>query len=206
MSAAAEGFDWQAARAQLERARSAIEASGRSDEQIEKLYRRRAELLAQPAAGTSAAGDAVETIMVFRLGAERYAAPLAAVAEVIARPRIAAAPGAPAEIAGLIQVRGEIRVVWDLRQLLGLPSPGLPGDGPPGENNDGPGVVLLLRTAAGEAGALADEVEDIRVVQEDEKRPALEKAAHAAWMTADLVTVLDTESLLPGETEENGNA
>lgn len=190
----AKGFDWQSARERLERARLLIESDARSPEQLEALYRERAALLAQPLVTKSS--DAGETIMVFRLGSERYAIPLTRITEVVARPRIAPAPGTLPVIAGLIQIRGEIRVTWDLRRLLGVSE----------SESDESATVLLLRTPAGETGLLIDAVEDIRTVGQDGRRPAPERAPHAAWTTEDLVIVLDTETLLPGAAEENTNA
>jgi purine-binding chemotaxis protein CheW len=188
----ASGFDWQSARERLQRARLAIESEARSPEQLEALYAQRAAVLAQPPAQTSDAGEA---IMVFHLGAERYAIPLTRIAEVVARPRIAPAPGTLPVIAGLIQIRGEIRVTWNLRRLLGL-----------SESDSGEGAtVLLLRTTTGEAGLLVDDVEDIRTVVQSRRRPAPDGAPHAAWSTEDLVIVLDTETLLPRAAEENAN-
>ncbi len=180
-----QGIDWRAARERLESARRAIESGARSDEQLDALYRARAALLAKPPGADTAARG--ESIMIFRLGTARYAAALADVVEVAARPRIAPAPGAPAEIAGLMQIRGEIRVVWNTARTLHLAQTDI------GETAS----VLLLRTPAGEVGILVDDVEDIRNVNEDERRPAPEKSPHAAWMTDDLVIVLNAGSLFP---------
>ncbi len=190
---AREGFDWEAAKARLERARLAIDSAGHDREQMEALYRRRARVLAQPEAGTVEEG---EKIIIFRLGSSRYAFPLAIVSEVIVKPRIAPAPGSPAEVAGLIQVRGEIRAVWNLGRTLGLA----------GANAGEAENVLLVRATGGEAGCLVGEVEDILAIKDDDRRPPPDKAAHAAWMTEGLVVVLDAEAMFPGRTERNGQA
>jgi purine-binding chemotaxis protein CheW len=184
-------FDWAGAKARLERSRLAIESAGYNSEQLETLYRRRARVLAQPEAGTVERGEA---IVVCRLGSARYAFPLAVVSEVIAKPRIAPAPGSPAEIAGLIQVRGEIRAVWNLARVLGLT-----------EANAGEtGTVLLVRAIGGDAGCLVGEVEDILVIKHEDRRRAPDKGPHAAWMTSDLVVVLNPAAMFSGRTERNG--
>jgi len=190
----AKEFDWTAAKQRLERARAAIESDSRSEEEVEALYRERAAMLARPIVLEKI--DTGEAIMIFLLGAERYAVPLEKVAEVVARPQIAAAPGTSDEISGLVQIRGEIRVAWDIRRVLGLMA---------GENREGE-IMLLLRTGVGEAGILVDEVEDIRAVTDNQRGSPPEGARHAAWMTDDLVIVLDTEALLPKATEENADA
>jgi purine-binding chemotaxis protein CheW len=178
-------FDWQAARTRLERARLAIEALDYSPAQIDNLYRKRAQALAAPETVTENAG---ERIVIFRLGAARYALPLHSVVEVIVKPRIAPAPGAPPEVVGLIQVRGEIRPVWLLQ---------------PGESKHQPANVLLLRVNGAEAGCQVDEVEDIRLVKNDDRQPVPEKSPHALWMTSDLVVVLDPAAIFPEQTEQN---
>jgi hypothetical protein len=48
-----------------------------------------------------------------------------------------------------------------------------------------------------------NEVEDIRIVSPQERKPSFPGAAHADWMTDDLITVLDTASLLKEHTEDS---
>ena len=184
-------LNFQRAKDRLERALTTLESDSRSEEEILAIYRQRAELLSRPV--ESDASDAGEGIVVFRLGETRYAAPLINVSEVDASPRVAPAPGAPPEILGLMQVRGEIRVVWNLHRLLGLATPREFGESR---------TVLLLRSGRGEQGVLVDEVEDIRIVDENRRKPAPEDSEHGAWMTDDLIVVLNIERLLP----EGGNA
>jgi len=183
-------LDFQGARERMLRALTVIESDIRPREEIEAAYRQRAEWLARPL--ELDAGDAPEDIVIFRLGESRYAVPLRSVAEVTARPLVAPAPGAPESIAGLIQVRGEIRVLWNLRKLLGLAP-----RGEPGENR----TALLLRTGKGEAGVLVDEVEDIRTVNAPDRRPPPDDSSAGAWMTEDLIIVLDTDGLWPVESK-----
>jgi purine-binding chemotaxis protein CheW len=189
-----KGFDWAAAKTRLERARLAIESTGYSSGQVDILYRLRAQSLAMPEAGSTEAAE--HKIVVFRLGTARYGLPLEGVAEVIAKPRIAPAPGSPPDVVGLIQVRGEIRPVWNTARLLELAP----------LNSDETRNVLLLRNSAGEAGFLVSEVEDIRGIKDEDRMPPPEKAAHAAWMTNDLVVVLDPAAMFPGKTERNEDA
>ncbi|HEY3839275.1 MAG TPA: chemotaxis protein CheW [Bryobacteraceae bacterium] len=187
----AKRFDWPSVHARLERAQLAIEFPARSKEQLEELYRERAARLARPV--VAEAGGVQESILIFRLGSERYAIPVLSIAQIAKRPPVAPAPGMPAEIAGLVQIRGEIRVAWNLARVLGLPE---------NEMSES-GAVLLIKTSGGEAGLLVDEVEDVRSVNENQRRPAPERSPLAAWMTEDLVMVLNTEVLLPQAAEEN---
>jgi purine-binding chemotaxis protein CheW len=184
-----KGLDWQLARERLERAQLAIETNFRTEVEFQEILRQRAAALAFEIQESEEAG---ETILVFRLTSGQYAVPLRSVVEVTARPAVAPAPGTPPSISGLMQVRGEIRVVWNLNLILGLP---------PRMEQEG-AVALLLRTGNAEAAVLVDEVDDIRTVKEAGKLSAPEGALHAAWMTDDLIIVLDTERLWSGESAD----
>ena len=183
-------LNWQAARERGERALLEIESGGHSPERLEALRRARTEFLSRPL--ETQAADEGEAILVFRLGAELYGATLARLTEVLERPPIAAVPGTRPEIAGLIQVRGEIRVVWNLAMLLGTSA----------ESGRLATVLLMRNTAGAEWGLLVEEVMDIRRVREADRLPPPESARHASWTTADLVTVLNIETLLAGFTGE----
>jgi chemotaxis signal transduction protein len=69
------------------------------------------------------------------------------------------------------------------------------------DSSDDSKIILLLRRGAREIGVQIDEVDDIRTVRLEERRPPLHGAAHARWMADDLVTVLDINSLLAEHTE-----
>jgi chemotaxis signal transduction protein len=176
-------FDWDAARARLAEAQDRLALTGIADR--DRIFRARAELLARSEA---AAGPDLEreSIIVFRIGRERYAVPLSSVSEVIATAAIAPVPGAPPRVAGVIQFRGEIHPVFNLAQALGVSE----------EYGSGPVTVLLFRIRGREAGLRTGPVEDIRAVGAGARRPAPDHARHAVWMTEDLVLVLNVDALL----------
>lgn len=177
-------LDFERAKAQLVRAQQTIEKGLYTESDVPQLYRRRAELLARVPEPVGGGGG--EDILVFRLGDARYAIPVVAIGEVIPRPKMAPAPGSPAEIAGLLQVRGEIRVVWDLWRLLRLTA-----------TADGQRTVVLMRSGK---GVLVQEVEDVRRVEPPQRRAAGEEdRPHRLWMTEDFVVVLDVERMMAGE-------
>jgi purine-binding chemotaxis protein CheW len=180
-------LNWQKARQRLEEAQNALEPSGQlSQAELDRVYRERAVRLSQPLTHTNQAG--AESILVFRLGDSRFGVALATVAEVIAHPKIAPVPGAPPEIAALIQVRGEVRPVWDLRPMLGLPiAAGFHWDA---------AQIILLRNGAHEIGILVDTVEDVVSARERRQTPASTAGLPGSWVTEDFTTVLDTKSLI----------
>jgi purine-binding chemotaxis protein CheW len=67
--------------------------------------------------------DAVKTTLItFTLAGERFAVDAAAVHEVVRAVAVTRLPGAPAVVAGVIDVRGETVPVFDTRLRFGLPS------------------------------------------------------------------------------------
>lgn len=131
-----------------------------------------------PAADGAAAGG----VVVFRLGAARYALPMAAVAEVgrwIAPTRV---PGAPEWVTGLANWRGRVLPVLDLRRLLGAATAAT-------------GVrtrLIVLITGGLSVGLLADSVEGVRDALPEKLGPA-PATLDAAAATLIAGTYLDGE-------------
>lgn len=176
-------IDWQEVRARLERHRGALErALVPGPERIAAVYRDRAAKLARPPA-PKGSGGGDRPMLLFALAGARYGIELSRVSEILAHPFCAPAPGAPPQVAGVVQVRGEIRPVWELSRLLGL-----------ADLTDA-GFVLLLRVGARELGLRVGTVEGIRAVRTDELVPAQPDSAAAKWITPDLVTILDPDKL-----------
>lgn len=61
-------------------------------------------------------------VLVFHIGPERYALPLAAVLRVLPAARLKALPGAPEYVAGLLDLHGDTVPVIDLSRLAGCPA------------------------------------------------------------------------------------
>ena len=99
-------------------------------------------------------GGAVESrdYLLFRLGGERFGLPTTVAREVLRLPRLVRVPQVAEHFRGVINLRGEIVAVTDLRPLLGLSGRELPATG-----------RLLIVEAAGLLTALLTEaVEGIR--------------------------------------------
>src|SRR6185312_12239552 len=127
-----------------------------------------------------------ESVLVFRLGADRYGIPVSSVREVLPQAQIAPIPGAPATVAGLIQVRGEIRPVYDLRQRLQMP----PAAPPPAQDGE---TVIVLSAAGRDFGIRVDAAEEIRSYRPEEHREPGQNP-WVAGVTEDLVSILNMES------------
>ncbi len=72
----------------------------------------------------SHAGVDLEDYVTFRVGDQLFGIPVLRVQDILQPDRIAAAPLAPAEVQGSINLRGRIVTVIGVRVRLGLPPPG----------------------------------------------------------------------------------
>jgi chemotaxis signal transduction protein len=184
-------FDWDRARQTVEQATDALARGSRSEDHVERILRQRAERLAKGIA-IPAAVEEEETLATFRVGESRFGIPLSDVGEVVAEAKIAMAPGTSSHIAGLIQVRGDVRVVVDIQVLLGLPAV-----------RSDLNTVLFLRRDDRYLGLQVSEVEDIRTISRADRRAAPPEAQCAAWMADDLTVVLDAAAIFSRAIEES---
>ncbi len=97
-----------------------------------------------------------------RLGEGRFAVPMDTVAEVGRVPAVTRVPGTPPWVAGVINWRGRILGVVDLRGLLGL-------DAVSGRESR---IVVLTRGAV-TVGLVADRVDGVVTVDPEQLEPAL---------------------------------
>jgi purine-binding chemotaxis protein CheW len=67
-----------------------------------------------------AGAQGVREFLAFRLGAEAYALPLASVREIARLGPLTEVPRAPADVLGVVSVRGRVTTVLDLRKRLRL--------------------------------------------------------------------------------------
>ena len=108
----------------------------------------------------------------FYLGAEVYGLPLEQLREVARVSHLRRVPGAPAGVAGLVNLRGEILCALDVRAILGLPAQA---------STDNP-FLVALRGFGDPLGLIVDSIADIYAVSptEIEAPPATWPAERAA--------------------------
>ncbi len=135
-------------------------------------------------------------LLVFRVGTLACAAEAATVREILPRFEPTRIPGAPALVAGLVNVRGSLVTVVDGWRALGQPAP-------PGGARDGTTVLLELGGGRKVIGFTVDEVIDLLSVSGEtlEQRQALPgidpTLVRAVGRRAgQLFVVLDTDALL----------
>jgi purine-binding chemotaxis protein CheW len=101
-----------------------------------------------------------QQLVVFSLGAEEYALPIAAVHEIIrfSEPRSVASE--VAWIRGVIGLRGKIIPIFDLAARLELAATGRE-----------PGKIVILETGGGQVGVMVDEVEEVLTLDPEQLEP-----------------------------------
>src|ERR1700730_12973631 len=102
----------------------------------QQILAKRAQALAQPLLADEPA-DTVEMVVMV-VGQERYGVDTRHVREILGLAHLAPVPGTPSFWRGIVNVRGNLYPVLDLRRYLSLP-----------EDNaaEGPGVVVLAAGA-----------------------------------------------------------
>lgn len=105
------------------------------------------------------ADDVTEEFLAFRLGPETYAIPIGALREIVKVPQLTPVPRTPPNVLGVMNVRGEMIPVYDIKPKLRLAQEASrvrgPTDAPRGAR------VILLKDVRGDAGVLVDGVDGV---------------------------------------------
>jgi len=183
--------DWAEIRRRIDAIRAAIEQGfAPSHEQERHILKARAQELAhEPKTGVRAE-ETLEAVE-FDLASERYAFPLAQVREVSLLRELTPVPCTPAFVLGIINVRGEIRTVIDLKKFFDLPDAGIT------ELNK----IILIQNDEMQLGILADAIRGVRRIPLGEMQPALPtltdiRADYLLGITSDRLVVLDPAKIL----------
>jgi purine-binding chemotaxis protein CheW len=140
----ARSADWELLHRRLEAARQGVAREVTPDGE-RAILRKRAETLAEQPSYTEEGKVRVE-VLEFLLAGETYAVEVSWVAETCPLRDLTPLPGTPPFVAGIINVRGRIVSVLDIRQFFDLPRQGLT------DLNK----VIIVSDGAMEFGILAD--------------------------------------------------
>ena len=159
--------------------------------EAQKILRDRALALARPPSNDAVASHNRLELLEFRVAAERYAVESRFVQEVHPLRDLTPLPGTPSFVAGIVNVRGQILPVYDLKKLFDLPELGLTDLH----------RVLHVRGHDMELGLLADVIVSVRVIAADGLQPSLPtltgiRADYLKGITDDRVVVLDLDRIL----------
>jgi purine-binding chemotaxis protein CheW len=155
-----------------------------------RVLRERAAELARPDADASAAADVME-LLEFRLAGERYAVETRFVSEVQPLRDLTPLPGTPPFVRGIVNLRGRILPVYDLKKFFALPEQGLTDLH----------RVVVVQGADLELGLLADVMVGVRRVDRGSLSPPPPTLSAIAshylkGVSAERLIVLDLQHVL----------
>jgi len=186
-------IDWRAVHRRLDAARAATEHAWIPNaEETKRILKARAQALAREP-GKAKAADALE-IVEFMLAHEKYGVETSFVREIHPLTNLTPLPCTPAFVLGVVNLRGEIVSVIDVKRLFELPEKGLT------DLNK----VVVLQSEAMRFGVLADAVLGVRRVPVAEIQPSLPtltgiREQYLKGVSAERTIVLDAEKLLGDE-------
>ncbi len=157
-----------------------------------KILRERARALARPATPRATAGVSPSLdVLQFQLAQEWYAVASRFVQEVFPFKELTPLPCTPPFLLGIVNVRGRILPVLDLKKFFGLPEKGLTDLH----------RIILVRGNDLELGLLADVTVGVRSVWTDSLQPSLPtltgiRAEYLKGVTAERLVVLDLARVL----------
>lgn len=136
-----------------------------------------------------------QKFLSFIVGAESFAVPLLKVREVIGMPEVTAIPQAPAHVVGIINLRGQIITIFDLRSRLNSSTK---GEQP---------TVIICEMPFGQMGIIVDMVSSVLSADSEQisEVPPGSRAANHDFITSiyskedELILMLDVEKVIGRE-------
>ncbi len=182
--------DWEKLHRHLEEIRERLEPGYRLPEaEKEIVLRSRARKMGRAPAEESN-GERI-SVLEFFLAKERYAAEVKYIRETCPLRSLCHLPGTPPFVIGIINIRGQILSVVDIKKLFDLPEQGLTNLN----------RVLVVQSGANIFGILADEVAGIREVEVRDLQPPLSTLSglqeeYIKGITSERLIVLHMENML----------
>ncbi len=155
-----------------------------SEEAIQERLHQRALAYAAPPAKVEALEDA-KTVLVFMLGEERYGIDVMTVRSVRTITHITRVPGTPAFYPGVVNVRGQIVTVMDLRLLFDISI---------ADEKSPPDELIVAHSNQLEIGLLAHDVEGVMTVPQADIE-SVDNIRYALGVTTERLVLLDIERL-----------
>jgi purine-binding chemotaxis protein CheW len=187
-------ISWSEILQRVETARETLErGAAPSPKEKDATLKSRAQALARETEEDGAALEFLD-IIEFSLAAETYGIESAFVREVYPLKEFTPLPGTPPFVLGIVNVRGQILSVVDLKRFFGLPEKGL------GQLNK----AIIIRDDRMEFGILADAVLDARRIPLEAIQTAPPTvtgigAGYLKGVTGGRVIILDAEKILGDE-------
>jgi purine-binding chemotaxis protein CheW len=189
-----EKIDWAGIHKRMAAAEAAIASVGHaSRDQTGRVLKARAAILARQGDDGETQVETLE-VLAFVLGQEKYGIETRYVREVIPLNDLTPLPGCPPFVMGIVNVRGQVLSVIDIRKLLDLPQRGV------GDQDR----VIVLRHERMEFGILGNSIQGVVQVPVDELQESLPtltgiRADFLRGVTRERMAVLDGARLLAAE-------
>ncbi len=185
----APATDWQGVRQRLDAAAGLLDRGVSPDEQ-QRILKARAQALAREPRQEEPAGGYLE-VLEFLLAYERYGIEMSWVRETLPLRDITPVPCTPTFVLGLINVRGQILSVIDIKRFFDLPAKGLT------DLNK----VIVVHGEGMEFGVLADAICGVRAIPLAELQPSLPtltgvREEYLKGVTGERTVILDGKKLL----------
>jgi purine-binding chemotaxis protein CheW len=189
------GVDWASLHRRLDACQSAMKRKlTPGPEEKQKILRARARLLAAGGKEEVISPQSRFEVVEFVLGPEHYGIESNHISEIHPLREFTPLPCTPAFVLGLVNVRGQILSIINIKKLFDLPEKGLT------DLNK----VIIVRDHHMELGILADAILGVRFIAPEELRPSLPtltgiRAEYLNGVTKDSLVVLDVERILADE-------
>jgi purine-binding chemotaxis protein CheW len=188
-------FDWNQLHRRLEASDTALQRRlTPSAEERQKILHARARLLAGSGKAEAKSPRQSLEVVEFILGPEHYGLESSYIREIHPLTEFTPLPCTPAFVLGLVNVRGQILSIIDIKKLFDLPAKGLT------DLNK----VIVVHADHMELGILADVILGVRSITLEELQPALPtltgiREEYLKGITRDPMVVLDAAKILADE-------
>ena len=172
---------------------------GETEATLQKRLQQRAQLYAAPNQRTELAPEEVRTVLTFELGHEHYGVDVMAVRGVRTINRITPVPAIPPFYLGVVNMRGQVLTVMDLRLFFGIPV---------ADEARAPDELVVVKGSTLEIGLLAHNVEGVLMIPAQDFRP-VDNMRYALGVTKerlvllDVLRLLEDDQLVVGRLDEN---
>lgn len=153
---------------------------------MKRIEQDAAEPVASHGQGDAARREAL-SFVVFRLGEDEFALPIAAVEQVVEVPdRITRLPKTPEFLEGVVNLRGEVLPIIDQRRRFDMPA----------LHRTERRRLVVVKSAAHRAGLIVDDVSDVLRVPEEAVEPAPELTEQIARLVRGVVNLPQQQRLV----------
>lgn len=164
----------------------------RNQQILESTLRQRAQQYAAPLRETKTyADDEIYQVLSFQLGSESYGVDVAVIRGIRPLERITRVPSAPNFYRGVVNVRGQIISVLDLRAFFGMEAPEI-----------AKAELVLVGLGDMTLALLAERVEDVEMIPRSSVEPVemsySRGISHSRLIILDMLNLLNDERLIVG--------